>query len=400
MSRARRVWYGLSMYVRWRKRFRQRSIEQQYPIRALGRSIDQTIHEMMGTTRKEARMSHRQPDSRLLYRHLRALRSGIEVLVAACLFALPLAACTMNPSLGTSTATSSSAGSNVTATATSTANSAVASPTATLPPVSPSATGTGVATPSATSTPAPTPTPPANSMTVSIYLLRYGKIATVHRAIPQTQQVGSESLKQLFKGPIDAETSDGLTTAVPGGTTLLGLSIAEKVATVNLSSGFANGGDKQSLTQRVAQVVYTLTQFDTVTSVRFQLDGKDVDAIGENDEVSLKNPVGRSDFESVTPAIFLESPAPGDTVGNPVELIGTANTFEAAFAIDILDSNGNLLTEQHAQATSGTGTRGTFDVKVPYNVSEKQKGKIVLFEFSAKDGSRTHQVEVSVILTP
>jgi hypothetical protein len=237
-------------------------------------------------------------------------------------------------------------------------------------------------------------------MTVSIYLLRDGKITTVHRAIPETQQVGSESLKELFKGPSDAETSDGLTTSVPGGTTLLGLSIADKIATVNLSSGFANGGDKQSLTERVAQVVYTLTQFDTVTTVRFQLDGNDVDAIGENDEVSLKDPVGRSNFEDVTPAIFLNSPAPGDTVDNPVELIGTANTFEAAFTIDILDSNGNVLTEQHAQATSGSGTRGTFDIKVPYKVDQKIAGTILLFEVSAKDGSKTNQVKVPVTLTP
>ena len=342
-------------------------------------------------------MSHRRPEPRLLTRHVRALHVGVVTLIAMFLLAIPLAACTMSPSLGTSTATS--AENDMTATSTSGGVSS-ASPTATLPPVGTIGTTTSAATPSVTTTPAPTPTPPANSMTVSIYLLRDGKITTVHRAIPETQQVGSESLKELFKGPSDAETSDGLTTSVPGGTTLLGLSIADKIATVNLSSGFANGGDKQSLTERVAQVVYTLTQFDTVTTVRFQLDGNDVDAIGENDEVSLKDPVGRSNFEDVTPAIFLNSPAPGDTVDNPVELIGTANTFEAAFTIDILDSNGNVLTEQHAQATSGSGTRGTFDIKVPYKVDQKIAGTILLFEVSAKDGSKTNQVKIPVTLTP
>jgi spore germination protein GerM len=344
-------------------------------------------------------MSHRQPVTRLLPRHARSLRTGIAALVAALLLTIPLAACTMSPSLGTSTATSTSAEAGTTPTST-TGEATNASPTATLPPPGTIGTATSAATPTVATTPAPTPTPPPNSMTVSIYLLRDGKVATVHRAIAQTQQVGSESLKELFKGPSDAETSDGLTTAVPGGTTLLGLSIADKIATVNLSSGFASGDDQQSLTQRVAQVVYTLTQFDTVMTVRFQLDGNDVDAIGENDEVALKDPVGRSDFEDVTPAIFLDSPAPGDTVDNPVELIGTANTFEAAFTINILDSNGNVLTEQHAQATSGSGTRGTFDIKVPYKVDQKIAGTILLFEVSAKDGSKTNRVEVPVILTP
>lgn len=344
-------------------------------------------------------MSHRHPETRLLHQHVRVLRTGVIALVAAFLLTIPLAACTMSPSLGTSTATSTSAEDSTTATAT-TGDATSASPTATLPPAGTIGTATAAATPSAASTPAPTPTPPAHSMTVSIYLLRDGKVTTVHRAIPETQQVGSESLKELFKGPSDAETSDGLTTSVPGGTTLLGLSIADKVATVNLSSGFAGGDDQQLLTERVAQVVYTLTQFDTVTTVRFQLEGNDVDAIGENDEVSLKDPVGRSNFEDVTPAIFLDSPAPGDTIDNPVELIGTANTFEAAFTIDILDSNGNVLTEQHAQATSGSGTRGTFDIKVPYTVEKKIAGTILLFEVSAKDGTKTNRVEVPVVLTP
>ena len=55
--------------------------------------------------------------------------------------------------------------------------------------------------------------------------------------------------------------------AIPAGTRLLGLSIAGQIATVDLSSEFESGGGATSVLGRLAQVVYTLTQFPTVTSV-------------------------------------------------------------------------------------------------------------------------------------
>jgi hypothetical protein len=236
-------------------------------------------------------------------------------------------------------------------------------------------------------------------LTVSAYFLRDGKITTVHRSIPETPQIATEALKQLLMGPTDDEKKAGLSTSIPDATVVLGLSIADKIATVNLSSDFGQSSDTQSLTERLAQVVYTLTQFSTVTTVSFQLDGDDINKIGSVG-LPLPKPVGRSDYESVTPAIFVDSPAPGDTVSTPLRLIGTANTFEAAFTIVIVDAQNNVLTEQHAQSSSGSGTRGTFNLTVPYKVTKQQPGKVVLFDVSAKDGSQADQVVIPVTLMP
>ena len=59
-----------------------------------------------------------------------------------------------------------------------------------------------------------------------------------------------------------------LTTAIPAGTALLGVGIADGVATVNLSAEF-----RASSPQAIAQVVYTLTALDGVTEVAFSIDG-------------------------------------------------------------------------------------------------------------------------------
>jgi germination protein M len=366
------------------------SCYQLHPVQITGVSSNQ--NEVMILKRKEQRMWHQRFWARPMARHDRSNKPIVVALIAALILIIPLAACTMNPSQG-STATT---GSVKTSTATTGGVATTATPTTEATATS---NASPEATPSATTAPTAAPSPDASAQTVSVYFLRNKKIVTAHRSIPATQQVGTESLKELLKGPTVAETTAGLSSSVPPGTTLLGLSIADKVATVNLSSEFGLGGDTQSLTERLAQVVYTLTQFPSVTSVTFQLDGKDISKIGTIG-MTLNHEVGRSDYEAVTPAIFVDTPAAGDTVATPIHLTGTANTFEAAFTVDVVDADGNVLTEQHAQATSGSGTRGTFDVTMPYTVTKKQAGKVVLFEVSAKDGSKINQVEIPVTLTP
>ena len=354
--------------------------------------------------RKEQSMWHQRFSARRIARFNRSIETSIVALIAAVVLIIPLAACTMNPSLGATATTGSASTSTATtrSAATSTATTSTGGVTTTATPTT-EATATSVAspeaTPVATTTPTAAPSPGASAQTVSVYFLRDKKIVTAHRSIPATPQIGTESLKELLIGPTTVETTSGLSSSVPPGATLLGLSIANKVATVNLSSEFGLDGDEQSLTERLAQVVYTLTQFPNVTKVTFQLDGKDISKIGTVG-MALNHEVGRSDYEAVTPAIFVDMPAAGDTVATPIHLTGTANTFEAAFTIDIVDADGNVLTEMHAQATSGSGTRGTFDVSMTYTVTKKQAGKVVLFEVSAKDGAKTNQVEISVTLTP
>jgi hypothetical protein len=56
-----------------------------------------------------------------------------------------------------------------------------------------------------------------------------------------------------------------------------------------------------------------------------------------------------------------------------------------------------VISHHFVTATSGSGTRGTFDFTVPFE-APNGLGKLVVFELSAADGSRIHQVEIPLTL--
>jgi hypothetical protein len=136
---------------------------------------------------------------------------------------------------------------------------------------------------------------------------------------------------------------------------------------------------------RLAQVVFTLTRFSSIQSVRFELDGKPVKHFG-GEGIVPNGPVGRADFEDLAPAVLVESPLLGDTVRTPVRVWGSANTFEAVFRLKVTDTTGRTAADVRVTATSGTGTRGTFDVTFPYKAARSGPGLLKAYYLSAKDG--------------
>jgi spore germination protein GerM len=221
--------------------------------------------------------------------------------------------------------------------------------------------------------------------------------------IPQTQTPASAAVTALLAGPpsapTDLQSQYPLTSLIPDGTTLLGLDINAGVATVNLSQEFDSGGSQTDVLNRIAQVVFTLTQFPTVDTVEFELDGQPVTTLNGAGAV-LDHPVGRLDYTEQLPAIFMDSPTWGGVLGNPAHVTGLANTFEATFHIRITGQAGLTLAGGTATATCGTGCWGTFDVSLPFTLDHWAPGTIQVFEVSAKDGSVQNLATYPVELTP
>jgi germination protein M len=236
----------------------------------------------------------------------------------------------------------------------------------------------------------------ASPRAVLAYVVRNEEIATVSREIAGTPEVATGAMNELLTGLTPYENDLGLSTAIPAETRLLGLAIQDDgTAVVDLSPEFEAGGGSFSMQMRVAQVVFTLTQFDTVDQVQIQIDGQDVEAIG-GEGVLVDQPLNRDDFEDLSPAILLEHPTPGTVVSSPLELRGTSNTFEANLQIEIIDASGEVIYRDFATATSGTGTRGTFHETIELDLQTEGLGTIVMFEESAQDGSRINIIEVPV----
>jgi hypothetical protein len=211
--------------------------------------------------------------------------------------------------------------------------------------------------------------------------------------------VGRMALESLLAGPSEVERAAGVFTAVPEGTELLGLDIDDGIATVNLSSQYEQGSGSHAEFLRLAQVVYTITQFETVQGVNFQIEGKPVEMFGGHG-ILLDRPMTRRDYRDYLPPILVESPAIGERVDNPVSVSGTANVFEATVSLRILDAGGKEIAKTFTTATCGTGCRGDYSVSVPYEADREQPGVIEVFESSAEDGRPIHVVRIPVTLTP
>jgi Immunoglobulin-like domain of bacterial spore germination len=183
----------------------------------------------------------------------------------------------------------------------------------------------------------------SQKIALRVYFFRDGKLGPVYRLL-------------------DSADAAALTAAVKDGPTA-----QERAA------GFTAG-------DQTAELVYTLSQLKP--SVPVVVGGKSYT---------------RADFEDVTPAILVESPLPFQAVSSPLHVTGTANTFEATFEYELRDPAGKVLSHDVETATSGSGTRGTFSFTVPFE-APSGVGSLVVFERSAADGSRIHQVEIPLTL--
>ena len=185
---------------------------------------------------------------------------------------------------------------------------------------------------------------------VRVYLLREGKVWPVAREVAKTDDLAAAAVDALRTGPTDREAEEGLVSALPA------------------------ANDAKLSRRALAQLVYTQSQLSSADPV--EVDGKRYT---------------RSDFEKQTPQILVESPLAFEGLTAPLRVTGTANTFEATFDYEVRDSAGKVVDSNFVTATSGTGTRGTFDFTTK---AVDDVASLVVFELSANDGSRINEVEI------
>ena len=144
------------------------------------------------------------------------------------------------------------------------------------------------------------------------------------------------ALDELLAGPTDDERDGaGLFSTVPIGTELLDLNLVDGLATIDLSSEFESGGGSLSMMSRIAQVVFTATQFENVDRVEFWLDGAPVESIG-GEGIMVDEPLTRADVDRyVTGSVIIDTPAYGATVRSPFTVTGEGDVFEAQFPIEV-----------------------------------------------------------------
>jgi germination protein M len=166
---------------------------------------------------------------------------------------------------------------------------------------------------------------------------------------------------------------------------------------VDLTGVFESGGGSLSMIGRVAQVVFTVTQFAPIDTVSFRLDGVLIAELG-GEGIGVDR-VQRLDNEYVLPFILPETPWPGQTVSEPIRVTGVSNVFEAQVNYEVFGPDGVILVEGWFMATSGTGTWGTYDATLdPLPSGTTGEVTVRLFEVSAENGDHINVVDVTVQL--
>lgn len=286
-----------------------------------------------------------------------------------------------------------------------------AAPSTTTPSTTTSAapSTTGADTTTTTGATTTTTVPAPETIGVKVYFMLEGGgtdyrpgpfLVPVHREVPYTRQVATAAMNELIAGPTADERSSvpALSSAVPADTMLLGINIENGLATVDLSREFEAGGGTLSMAARLAQVVFTLTQFPTVQLVEFHLDGAPVE-IFSSEGIVMDGPVGRDSYRDLTPLIFVDEPAYGAPADNPMRVSGVAAVFEAQFNWVLTNWDGVIIAEGSAMTDNGMGW-GNFDFVINYEVDEAQRGSLIVFDYSARDGLQENVREHPVWLVP
>ena len=128
----------------------------------------------------------------------------------------------------------------------------------------------------------------------------------------------------------------------------------------------------------------------------------------DNDDAAATPPAEPTVAASATPepgpAISIDAPNANERVTIPFRVSGTANVFEGAFEVVISATNGDVLCKHNVQATSGSGTRGTWITTMafvlPHTTDEDFPATIRAISYSAADGSIEYVTQRPVSIAP
>lgn len=172
--------------------------------------------------------------------------------------------------------------------------------------------------------------------------------------VSPTEGVARAAMEFLFSG----KAGHPELTAVVSDVEVLEVRREDDVLVVDVSEEVGEAGGSGYEAGFAQQFAYTAAQFDGVRGARLLVEGEEIDTLwGHVDWSGVMEP---EPFKE-TP-ITIESPDWGEQVPRgALTADGQANTFEATLAVRLIDPDGKTVEEQWITATSGSGTRGTWE---------------------------------------
>ncbi|MCM8772997.1 MAG: GerMN domain-containing protein [Candidatus Omnitrophica bacterium] len=125
-------------------------------------------------------------------------------------------------------------------------------------------------------------------------------LVPVVRKIKYTKKIEEKiknAINELFKGPTEEEKEAGLSTSLNEDSKLLNVSIEKDTVNLDFSENIEEGGGTSLMETRIAQIVYTATQFPEIKKVRFLIEGKTINYFSGEGITIVEKPVSREDLK-------------------------------------------------------------------------------------------------------
>lgn len=142
-------------------------------------------------------------------------------------------------------------------------------------------------------------TPAVSTRTTTLYFVSIGADGSVSRCAVKRQLARSDSpltdaVKALLGGPLPGEKN--AMSLIPSGSKLIGASVKNGVATLNFNENFEfNSYGVEGSIGQLMQIVYTATEFSTVKSVQFLIEGEKKEYLGSEGQW-IGTPLSRGSF--------------------------------------------------------------------------------------------------------
>ena len=256
------------------------------------------------------------------------------------------------------------------------------------------------AQPSGTPSPSPSSVPTSSTGTtqVTIYYLVEGTddmfLTPERHQVAKTEAIARAALEELLNG--NAQDEDH-TVPFPKDAKVNSVVIKDKVATVDWSAEVLEGSAGARVEELAIQsIVFTLTEFPTISKVRFTVEGKASGTasngrqiedfwghVGLSDQPWVREPV----LDVLAP-ITLWTPLEGAPSSGTLKLSGLAQTFEANVGIILRDAKGKIVVHTSATALEAAPAREPFTKKIKFTPpSSPERWTLQVIEDSAMDGS-------------
>jgi Sporulation and spore germination/Immunoglobulin-like domain of bacterial spore germination len=230
---------------------------------------------------------------------------------------------------------------------------------------------------------------------VGVWFIRNGKLFKVTRAIPFRQSLPADALHALLAGPTAGEEANGVTSAVPPDTRLLGVTHHAGVATVDMSAELGQGTSVVSARLLLAQIVYTAAQAPPIRAVRLELDNVPVSAL-PGSGLLVAPRLTRTRYRALVPSVEIAQPSMGATVFSPLHVAGYGRPG-STIHVSVVDAAGHILGRRNVPVAGASRDpfQGSFEADVTVALpSEAGDGTVIATDSAG--GSARIPVQVGV----